>query len=93
MRERRQSFFLKTYKLREIKEATQNFSEKWLLGEGGFGKVYRGSVKHPETGNDVLAAVKRLNSSRRQGKKEWLVISVALNILSHFEHVISKNQI
>ncbi|KAF3564612.1 hypothetical protein DY000_02017991 [Brassica cretica] len=29
----------------EIKVATKNFDESWLLGLGGFGKVYRGDVE------------------------------------------------
>lgn len=69
-----QPFFLRAFKLREIKKATQDFNEEWLLGQGGFGKVYRGSLKDPETGRTVLAAVKRLNPDSIQGQREWLVI-------------------
>ncbi|KAG4975015.1 hypothetical protein JHK87_031836 [Glycine soja] len=47
------------YKYSDLKAATKNFSEKNKLGEGGFGAVYKGTMKN---GKDV--AVKKLLSGK-----------------------------
>ncbi|XP_028187854.1 cysteine-rich receptor-like protein kinase 2 isoform X2 [Glycine soja] len=45
------------YKYSDLKAATKNFSEKNKLGEGGFGAVYKGTMK-----NGKIVAVKKLIS-------------------------------
>lgn len=35
----------KSFKLSELIDATQNFSMENFLGEGGFGKVFKGKLK------------------------------------------------
>ncbi|KAB5516144.1 hypothetical protein DKX38_026792 [Salix brachista] len=52
--------------LAEILAATENFNPKLLIGEGGFGKVYKGTL---ESGMKV--AVKRSDSSHGQGLPEF----------------------
>lgn len=48
-----------------------------MLGEGGFGKVYKGRVDFEMCGNskksgeEIIVAVKKLNSDSWQGYKEW----------------------
>ncbi|GAQ85002.1 receptor-like protein kinase [Klebsormidium nitens] len=54
------------YSYRELSRATGQFSEDNILGEGGFGHVYKGVLK----GGDVVA-VKRLGSARSQGEREF----------------------
>ncbi|KAK7407449.1 hypothetical protein VNO78_09386 [Psophocarpus tetragonolobus] len=51
----------------EINIATSNFSEALVIGEGGFGKVYKGIMHDGVT----PVAVKRSNPSSRQGFREF----------------------
>ncbi|KAJ7963102.1 putative Protein kinase [Quillaja saponaria] len=57
-------FKCQSFKYSEIVKITNNFSS--LIGEGGFGKVYHGTLK-----DDFQVAVKLLSSSSRQGSKEF----------------------
>lgn len=69
---------LKSFPLSELKAATRNFRPDSVLGEGGFGSVYKGCIDEhslvaakPDTG--IMVAVKRLNPDSIQGHNEWLV--------------------
>ncbi|KAL4320246.1 hypothetical protein GQ457_18G015040 [Hibiscus cannabinus] len=53
---------LKRFSLRELQVATDCFSNKNILGKGGFGKVYKGRLA-----DGSLVAVKRLKEERTQG--------------------------
>ncbi|XP_062113976.1 probable serine/threonine-protein kinase PBL11 [Humulus lupulus] len=75
-----------------LKKATQNFSKKNLLGEGGFGDVHKGYLTHrtmnhakPNEGKPV--AVKRLINRRSQGPEAWKTEVDILGILNH-PHVV-----
>ncbi|KAK7392228.1 hypothetical protein VNO78_20658 [Psophocarpus tetragonolobus] len=62
----------------ELKEATNNFEPASILGEGGFGRVFKGVL------NDGTAvAIKRLTSGGQQGDKEFLVEVEMLSRLHH----------
>ncbi|KAL6909514.1 hypothetical protein ACP4OV_001795 [Aristida adscensionis] len=50
---------LKTFAFQELEIATCNFSEKNVLGQGGFGKVYKGMLL-----DGTMVAVKRLTDYR-----------------------------
>ncbi|PRQ20241.1 putative transferase, protein kinase RLK-Pelle-LRR-II family [Rosa chinensis] len=53
---------LKRFSLRELQVATDTFSNRHILGRGGFGKVYKGRLA-----DGSLVAVKRLKEERTQG--------------------------
>ncbi|XP_044469160.1 somatic embryogenesis receptor kinase 2-like isoform X2 [Mangifera indica] len=53
---------LKRFSLRELQVATDTFSNKNILGRGGFGKVYKGRLA-----DGALVAVKRLKEERTPG--------------------------
>ncbi|KAH9718357.1 non-specific serine/threonine protein kinase [Citrus sinensis] len=70
---------LKRFSLREIQVATDGFSNKNILGRGGFGKVYKGRLA-----DGKLVAVKRLKEERTSGgelqfQTEVKIISMAVH--------------
>ncbi|KAK9053538.1 hypothetical protein SSX86_024612 [Deinandra increscens subsp. villosa] len=74
----------KTFTFKELAVATKNFKEECLLGEGGFGRVYKGKLE--KTGQVV--AVKQLNRAGRQGNGEFFVEVMMLSHLCH-QHLVN----
>ncbi|KAE9599003.1 putative protein kinase RLK-Pelle-RLCK-VIIa-1 family [Lupinus albus] len=68
-----------TFTFRELAVATKNFRPECLLGEGGFGRVYKGRLEN--TGQVV--AVKQLDRNGLQGNREFLVEVLMLSLLHH----------
>ncbi|XP_019179807.1 PREDICTED: serine/threonine-protein kinase CDL1 isoform X2 [Ipomoea nil] len=68
-----------TFTFRELAVATKNFRPECLLGEGGFGRVYKGRLE--STGQVV--AVKQLDRNGLQGNREFLVEVLMLSLLHH----------
>ncbi|GMH18787.1 hypothetical protein Nepgr_020628 [Nepenthes gracilis] len=68
-----------TFTFRELAAATKNFRPECLLGEGGFGRVYKGRLE--STGQVV--AVKQLDRNGLQGNREFLVEVLMLSLLHH----------
>ncbi|KAJ6334383.1 hypothetical protein OIU78_011303 [Salix suchowensis] len=62
----------------ELKEATNNFEPSSILGEGGFGRVFKGVLS-----DGTAVAIKRLTSGGQQGGKEFLVEVEMLSRLHH----------
>jgi len=56
---------LKRFSLRELLVATDNFSNKNNIGQGGFAKVYKGRLA-----DGTLVAVKRLREERTRGGEQ-----------------------
>ncbi|CAI5518318.1 unnamed protein product [Closterium sp. Naga37s-1] len=70
----------------ELVTATDGFSAVNVLGEGGYGKVYRGVVREEAPDGSTVerhVAVKQLNDEGRQGFNEWLTEVVFLRRLRH----------
>ena len=69
---------LRKFSFNDLKLATRNFRPESLLGEGGFGCVFKGWVEENgtapvKTGTGLTVAVKTLNHDGLQGHKEWMV--------------------
>ncbi|KAH6832624.1 Protein kinase superfamily protein [Perilla frutescens var. hirtella] len=62
----------------ELKEATNNFEPTSILGEGGFGRVFKGVLS-----DGTAVAIKRLTCGGQQGDKEFLVEVEMLSRLHH----------
>ncbi|OVA19306.1 Protein kinase domain [Macleaya cordata] len=69
----------------EMKLATKNFRQDQILGEGGFGIVYRGVIDENvrEGFKSTQVAIKELNPEGFQGDREWLAEVNYLGQLSH----------
>lgn len=72
---------LRIFSFAELKAATKNFRPDTVLGEGGFGRVFKGWLDEKSTGKSGsgnVIAVKKLNSESLQGFEEWQVIELNL---------------
>ncbi|GLJ45823.1 hypothetical protein SUGI_0964280 [Cryptomeria japonica] len=79
---------LKSFTFNELKSATRNFRPDHLLGEGGFGCVFKGWIDQQgfmasKPGVGMVIAVKKLNQESLQGHKEWLT---EVNYLGQLYH-------
>ncbi|RRT73942.1 hypothetical protein B296_00003560 [Ensete ventricosum] len=66
----------------ELRNATRNFKPDAVLGEGGFGRVYKGQVGEKtlnptRSGIGMIVAVKKLNPESLQGLEEWQVTRIS----------------
>ncbi|GJP84356.1 hypothetical protein CLOP_g14417 [Closterium sp. NIES-67] len=69
--------------IRSIVDATDNFSNKFLLGRGGFGSVYKATLAD---GRDV--AIKRLAVGSTQGQREFEAEMHTLGAVRHRNLVV-----
>ncbi|XVF75919.1 hypothetical protein PTKIN_Ptkin13bG0225500 [Pterospermum kingtungense] len=65
------------FRLKELKQATGNFSPKNKLGKGGFGTVYKGTWRNKDI------AVKRVSKKSVQGKQEFIAEVTTIGNLNH----------
>ncbi|OMO54572.1 hypothetical protein COLO4_36402 [Corchorus olitorius] len=79
---------LKIFTLSELKAATRNFRPDTVLGEGGFGRVFKGWVDDKtyapsKVGVGMAVAVKKSNPDSSQGLQEW---QAEVKFLGKFSH-------
>lgn len=75
--------FCRQFSLREIRLSTNDFNPKFLIGSGGYGRVYKGIIDDGKT----VVAIKRLKSESRQGETEFWTEIKMLSKLRH-EHLV-----
>jgi serine/threonine protein kinase len=76
------------FTLAELKSATRNFRPDTVLGEGGFGRVFKGWVDEntyapSKVGIGMAVAVKKSNPDSPQGLQEW---QSEVKFLGKFSH-------
>uniref|UniRef100_A0A7N0UE48 non-specific serine/threonine protein kinase n=1 Tax=Kalanchoe fedtschenkoi TaxID=63787 RepID=A0A7N0UE48_KALFE len=79
---------LKAFTLAELKSATRNFRPDSVLGEGGFGCVYKGWIDEntlapSKVGIGMPVAVKKSSNDSSQGLLEW---QAEVKFLGKFTH-------
>lgn len=83
---------LKMFTLAELRSATRNFRPDTMLGEGGFGRVFKGYVDEKtyapsRVGIGIPVAVKKSNPDSEQGLKEWQVCNYLRISIFFFYHI------
>ncbi|XP_058225589.1 U-box domain-containing protein 33-like isoform X1 [Rhododendron vialii] len=69
--------FFSEFSFSEIVEATSNFDLSLKIGEGGYGNIYKGQLRHTQV------AIKMLNSNSMQGPSEFQQEVTVLSKLRH----------
>lgn len=75
----RSSYMRRYFSLQEIRKATDSFNTKHLIGQGGFGQVFKGVIDDGAT----TVAIKRRDPSSRQGANEFRTEILILSKLMH----------
>ncbi|CAH9139594.1 unnamed protein product [Cuscuta epithymum] len=63
----------------ELAKATDNFNPELLVGEGGFGRVYKGHIRR----TNQIVAVKQLDRNGIHGNREFLAELLTLSLVHH----------
>ncbi|WJZ89505.1 hypothetical protein VitviT2T_008723 [Vitis vinifera] len=79
---------VKDFSFNDLKNASKNFRSESLLGEGGFGCVFKGwldenTLAPTKPGTGMVVAIKKLKTESFQGHKEWLA---EVNYLGQLHH-------
>ncbi|KAI4352425.1 hypothetical protein L6164_006679 [Bauhinia variegata] len=73
------SYTCRHFSIDEIRVATENFNEQFIIGKGGFGDVYKGYIDDATT----PVAIKRLKQGSQQGAQEFMTEIEMLSQLVH----------
>ncbi|CAG7891144.1 unnamed protein product [Brassica rapa] len=75
---------LREFTVADLKFVTRNFSRSVMIGEGGFGCVYWGTIKSlQDPSKKIEVAVKQLGKRGLQGHKEWVTEVNFLGVVEH----------
>ncbi|KAE9462054.1 hypothetical protein C3L33_06012, partial [Rhododendron williamsianum] len=79
---------IRSFSFNDLKNAAKNFRSDCLLGEGGFGFVFKGWIDEntfapSKPGTGVVVAIKKLKAESFQGHREWLT---EVNYLGQLRH-------
>ncbi|XP_071737900.1 probable serine/threonine-protein kinase PBL5 [Rutidosis leptorrhynchoides] len=69
----------RAFRYAQLVAATNNFKAANFLGEGGYGKVYKGKLED----NDQVVAIKKLDPNGGQGLREFLIEVLTLGVADH----------
>jgi serine/threonine protein kinase len=69
---------VKDFSFEELSKCTSDFSDSTLIGQGGYGKVYKGVLA-----DGTVAAIKRAQEGSLQGSKEFFT---EIELLSRLHH-------
>jgi serine/threonine protein kinase len=69
---------VKDFSFQELSHGTNDFSDSALIGQGGYGKVYRGILS-----DGTIVAIKRAQQGSLQGSKEFFT---EIELLSRLHH-------
>ncbi|XP_076918341.1 putative serine/threonine-protein kinase PBL5 [Bidens hawaiensis] len=69
----------RTFTYEQLVNATENFRSRYILGQGGFGKVYRGRFED----SGQIVAIKQLDPNGEQGVREFVMEVKTLNRVDH----------
>uniref|UniRef100_A0A7N2KP28 Protein kinase domain-containing protein n=1 Tax=Quercus lobata TaxID=97700 RepID=A0A7N2KP28_QUELO len=64
------------FSYKNLYKATKGFSNKEILGEGGFGKVYKGTLRS----SNKQIAVKKVSCNSKQGMKEFVAEIISMGV-------------
>ncbi|KAG5521256.1 hypothetical protein RHGRI_033717 [Rhododendron griersonianum] len=85
---------LKRFQFRELQMATNNFSNKNIIGKGGFGNVYKGYLR-----DGTVVAVKRLKDGNASGGEiqfqtevEMISLAVHRNLLRLYGFCVTASE-
>ncbi|CAM6106325.1 unnamed protein product [Calypogeia fissa] len=70
----------RSFTYNELKEATEDFNSSLVIGVGGFGTVYKGTLRDSP---GVPVAVKRLSQYASQGAREFMAEVTIISQLRH----------
>ncbi|KAK8474013.1 hypothetical protein V6N13_021038 [Hibiscus sabdariffa] len=76
---------LRVFSFSELKQATRDFNPRLKIGEGGFGSVYKGTIKPADGKGEepLVVAIKQLNQNGLQGHKQWVAEVQFLGVVEH----------
>ncbi|GLJ24929.1 hypothetical protein SUGI_0477080 [Cryptomeria japonica] len=76
------------FKIDEIKAATDNFSRRNLIGQGGFGTVYKGTLPDGQ-----IIAVKRIQNCSAEGDADFANEVEIINNIKHRNLLTEKSDV